>query len=83
MASNVVCFRYIKDGLSEADIEKLNRMILSELWKINLWMISDTTIKGKYMLRACNVNHRTKYTDFDVLLKRVTNIGETLAQSFL
>jgi len=70
VASNIVCFRYIYDGLTEVDVEKLNRMILSELWKINLWMISDTTIKGKYMLRACNVNHRTKYTDFDVLLKQ-------------
>jgi hypothetical protein len=82
VASNVVCFRYIKDGLSEADIEKLNRMILSELWKINLWMISDTTIKGKYMLRACNVNHRSRFSDFDVLVERITGIGETLEKEY-
>ena len=83
VASNIVCFRYIKDGLSEADVEKLNRMILGELWKINLWMISDTTIKGRYMLRACNVNHRTRFADFDVFLERIKNIGETLLQHFL
>ena len=83
VASNIVCFRYIKDGLSEADVEKLNRMILGELWKTNLWMISDTTIKGRYMLRACNVNHRTRFADFDVFLERIKNIGETLLQHFL
>ena len=79
-ASNIVCFRYIGDGLSEAEIEKLNRRILSELWKINLWMISDTTIKGKYMLRACNVNHRTRFADFDVLLGRIKHLADTLLQ---
>jgi aromatic-L-amino-acid decarboxylase len=82
VASNIVCFRYIKDGLSEADVEKLNRLILDELWKINLWMISDTKIKGRYVLRACNVNHRTKNADFDVLIDRIKNIGETLLQQF-
>jgi hypothetical protein len=78
-----VCFRYIHDGLNEADSEKLNRLILRELWKINFWMISDTTTKGRYMLRACNVNHRTKYADFDVLLERIINIAKTLVQDFL
>ena len=83
VVSNIVCFRYIHDGLNEADSEKLNRLILRELWKINFWMISDTTTKGRYMLRACNVNHRTKYADFDVLLERIINIAETLVQDFL
>ena len=83
VVSNIVCFRYIHDGLNEADTEKLNRFILRELWKINFWMISDTTTKGRYMLRACNVNHRTKYADFNVLLERIINIAETLVQDFL
>lgn len=81
--SNVVCFRYVNDELNESDIEKLNRMILGELWKINLWMISDDTINGKYMLRVCNVNHRSKYSDFDVLVKNITTIGETLAKEII
>jgi hypothetical protein len=38
-------------------------------------MISDTSIKGKYMLRACNVNHRTKRYDMDFLVREVKEIG--------
>jgi aromatic-L-amino-acid decarboxylase len=82
VASNIVCFRYIKDGLCEDEVEKLNRSILNELWKINLWMISDTKIKGMYMLRACNVNHRSRYSDFDILVERIKSIGKTLAKEY-
>jgi hypothetical protein len=41
-------------------------------------MISDTTIKGKYMLRACNVNHRTRREDFDRLVTEIKRLGEKL-----
>ncbi len=81
--SNIVCFRYVHDGLNEGDIERLNRMILRELWKINFWMISDTVIKGRYVLRACNVNHRTRYSDFNVLVERIISLGETLVKEYL
>jgi glutamate/tyrosine decarboxylase-like PLP-dependent enzyme len=82
VVSNVVCFRYVHDGVNESDIERLNRMILIELWKINGLMISSTTINGRYMLRACNVNHRSKYSDFNILVERITSIGETLAKEY-
>ncbi len=83
VTSNVVCFRYIVDELSEDEIEKLNRMILGELWKFSLWIISDTTIGGKYTLRACNVNHRSKYSDFNELLERIKSIGKTLTKEYI
>jgi glutamate/tyrosine decarboxylase-like PLP-dependent enzyme len=81
--SNIVCFRYIQDGLSEKNIEELNRRIMNKLWEGNPWMISDTNIKGKYMLRACNVNHRSKYSDFNILVERITSIGDKLAKEYL
>jgi aromatic-L-amino-acid decarboxylase len=80
---NIVCFIYIHDGLSEADIEKLNRIIMGKLWEGNPWMISDTIIKGKYMLRACNVNHRSKHYDFNILVQRIISIGDKLAKEYL
>ena len=74
--SNIVCFRYNPHGLDEEDLEELNKMIAQELWKINFWIVSDTTIKGKYMLRACNVNHRSRKEDFDFLVKQIKSIGK-------
>jgi glutamate/tyrosine decarboxylase-like PLP-dependent enzyme len=73
--SNIACFRYNPGGLDEEQLEKLNKMIAQELWKINFWIVSDTKIKGRYMLRACNVNHRSRREDFDFLVNEVKKIG--------
>ncbi len=75
VASNVVCFRFKPANLDEMRLEKLNKLILNEINKKAFLMISDTTIKGKYMLRACNVNHRTKKHDVDFLVNEVKEIG--------
>ena len=60
VASNIVCFRYRPKSLTEPELEELNKKIYAELSRRSFWMVSDTTIKGTYMLRACNVNHRTR-----------------------
>jgi aromatic-L-amino-acid decarboxylase len=75
VASNIVCFRYKPRGLGEEELERLNRMINRELNQISFWIISDTTIRGRYMLRACNVNHRSKRKDFEYLVEQVKKIG--------
>ena len=76
VASNIVCFRYTPNGFPQEELETLNKRILGELNIISYGMISDTTIKGMYMLRACNVNHRSTRKDFDYLVKEVKKIGE-------
>jgi len=73
--SNIACFRYNPGGLGEEQLEKLNKLMAQELWKINFWIVSDTKIKGKYMLRACNVNHKSRRKDFDFLVDEIKKIG--------
>jgi hypothetical protein len=51
-------------------------MINSDLNAISFGMISDTTIRGKHMLRACNVNHRSRRKDFEYLVEKVREIGK-------
>jgi aromatic-L-amino-acid decarboxylase len=75
VTSNVLCFRYKPKGLTEPEIEELNKNIYDQLNQISFSMISDTTIKGKYMLRACNVNHRSQKQDFEFLVNEVKKIG--------
>jgi len=81
VASNIACFRYKVEGFSEAALEKLNRSIMMDLWKINPMMITDTTVKGKYMLRVCNVNNKTQREDFDFLINEIKKIGEKVTQT--
>jgi len=78
VASNIVCFRFNPGGLGEEDLEKLNRALLKRLWETDYGVVTDTTIKGKYMLRACNVNHRTRSEDFDWLVAEIKRLGEKL-----
>lgn len=75
VASNVVCFRYSRLGLGEDELAKLNKMILNELDQEHFWMVSDTTIKDKYTLRACNVNHRTSRDDLAFMVDLVKKTG--------
>jgi len=77
VASNIVCFRYRSKGPAEQELEELNKKIYAELSRRSFWMVSDTTIKGTYMLRACNVNHRTRREDLEFLVREVKEIGNT------
>ena len=78
VASNIVCFRYNPGGLEEKQLGVLNHSILMALWDVSWGVASDTTIKGKYVLRACNVNHRSRMEDFDWLVTEVRRLGEKL-----
>ncbi|UCE43790.1 MAG: aminotransferase class V-fold PLP-dependent enzyme [Candidatus Bathyarchaeota archaeon] len=78
VVSNIVCFRYTPRKLAEEKLEKLNRLIYGDLNQRSFMMVSDTTIKGRYMLRACNVNHRSRRQDFHFLVDEVKRTGEKL-----
>ena len=82
VTSNIVCFRYHPHGLSENALTQLNKLIYDALSRINFLMVSDTIIKGTYMLRACNVNHRSRKQDFEFLVKEVKHAGTTFRPLF-
>ena len=76
---NVVCFRYARTGTDETALDALNKEILVELQEQGIAVLSGTTVRGKYALRAANTNHRTRREDFDLLVREVRRIGEALA----
>jgi len=76
VVSNVVCFRFKPFGCSEDETEHVNRKIMDDINKNAFWMISDTIVKGTYMLRACNVNHRTKKEDLEFLGGEIKRLGK-------
>ena len=75
LASNLICFRFNPGGLTENELNDLNKKILSEIYKIRFWMISDTVIKGRFTLRAAITNHRSKREDFGYLYNLVKDLG--------
>jgi glutamate/tyrosine decarboxylase-like PLP-dependent enzyme len=75
---NIVCFRYVEKGISEDEIKEMNRRILVELWLNNNMFPSDTTLNGKYALRVCFTNHRSKKEDIKRFVDNVMEIVNRL-----
>ncbi len=53
----------------------MNRTILETVVREGRCYMSPTTLDGRYALRACIVNFRTRRSDIDVLLDEVLRIG--------
>jgi glutamate/tyrosine decarboxylase-like PLP-dependent enzyme len=74
---NIVCFRYAANGLNEDELKELNHKIMMQLWARGL-IPSDTTLNGKYTLRVCIVNHRTRRDDLEYMINEVIRLGNEL-----
>lgn len=67
-----VCFRYLgKGGLSEAELNRLNPAILKRLNERGRVYLSNATLRAKFCLRACVINHRTRDADIDSVVPEV------------
>lgn len=83
---NIVCYRYNpkNKALSNDDLNALNKEILMDLQTQGVGAPSYTFIDNKYVIRMCNVNHRSRKHDFDALAKESVRIGaENLCKLFL
>ena len=68
---NIVCFRY---RCKNAD--RVNADIVVDLQESGIAVPSTTTINGQFAIRAAIVNHRTRSSDIDALLKATIAFGE-------
>lgn len=77
---SVVCYRYRPEGSwSEAALEELNVAIQSHLMEGGHAMVSSTRLRGRYALRLCIMNHRSRWEDVEAVLSRVEAQGRRLA----
>lgn len=75
---NIVCFRYNPgNGMSEKKLNRLNKEIMMELQESGRAAVSHTILKGKYVLRMANINHRSRKEDFHFLADEVVSIGRS------
>jgi glutamate/tyrosine decarboxylase-like PLP-dependent enzyme len=73
---NIVCFRYAPLTRSDdAWLDAANEEILVRLQERGIAVPSGTRLGGRYAIRVANVNHRSRASDFDVLLDAVVEIG--------
>jgi glutamate/tyrosine decarboxylase-like PLP-dependent enzyme len=75
---NIVCFRFVRAGVSEELLDEMNERILVTLQEKGLAAPSGVRIRGRFALRVANVNHRSRREDFEALVQDVSRIGQSL-----
>jgi glutamate/tyrosine decarboxylase-like PLP-dependent enzyme len=69
---SAVCFRYRgTGGMSEEEMNRFNLELLKRVVAGGRVYLSNASPRGKFSLRACIVNHRTKDRDVDAVIQEV------------
>jgi aromatic-L-amino-acid/L-tryptophan decarboxylase len=77
---NVVCFRYVgAPGTQLPGLDALNKELLARLHEGGAVLPSYTTLDGRYCLRVCLSNFRTREEDLALLVREVLRQGRALA----
>jgi glutamate/tyrosine decarboxylase-like PLP-dependent enzyme len=78
---NIVCFRYRPAGYGEGELNSINKEILIRIQESGVAIPSSTVLEGRYALRCANVNHRSRRSDFSLLIDAVLRIGNDLTSA--
>src|SRR3546814_18775574 len=74
--SSDVCSSDLRpDGAGPEAIDRINARIQAQLVATGEIALSPTTLDGRYSLRVCLVNFRTRRADIDWLVERVLAFG--------
>ena len=76
---NVVCFRYRPDGLSEPELDDVNRRLGEALLDDGRVFAGATVYGGRVALRPAISNWRTTADDLDLFVEVVRELGATAA----
>jgi aromatic-L-amino-acid decarboxylase len=68
---SAVCFRVTGPALPEEEFNRRNAAILKRVLQRGRVYLSNATLRGKFCLRACIVNHRTTEADVDSVIPEV------------
>jgi glutamate/tyrosine decarboxylase-like PLP-dependent enzyme len=74
----IVCFRLVRAGLDEEELDRLNRAVLEDVRAGGRAFLSSTRLHGRLALRLCFVNWRTTADDVEEVLRLVRASGERL-----
>ena len=72
---SISCFRYVASGADAQALDRINARIQARLVATGEIALSPTTLDGRYSLRICIVNFRSRRDDIDWLVGRVLALG--------
>ena len=75
---SAVCFRYRGDGSrQDAELDRLNQELLLRVVRRGRVFLSNATLRGRFALRACIVNHRSTPADVEAVVDEVLAAAAT------
>lgn len=75
---NIVCFRYVGSGQTEAQLDTINKRIVMFLQFEGRLFPSETIVDRTYAIRVSITNYKSQPSDFDALVERVVQLGHKL-----
>jgi glutamate/tyrosine decarboxylase-like PLP-dependent enzyme len=78
---SIVCFRYVPSRLKGDDraLDALNKRVMEEVQASGAAFLTQTTLRGRFALRACILHYATSESDLAVLVDAVQKTGARLA----
>ncbi len=77
---SITTLRYCPPGYPEANLNKLNELLLNDLQRNGEVFLSNAVIDDKYCLRACVVNFRTSERDIEDIVEIIVRNGRKVAE---
>jgi glutamate/tyrosine decarboxylase-like PLP-dependent enzyme len=71
---NVVCFRVAPPAMSPEQQDALNKELLLRIQETGLAIPSGSRIAGRYVLRVACSNHRSRWSDFEMLAQGIETL---------
>jgi aromatic-L-amino-acid/L-tryptophan decarboxylase len=71
----IVTFRFVQEGGSQHDVDRINQQIVDEIFKEGFATASSTRLLGRKVLRLCTINPRTTEDDIRQTVFRMEHFG--------
>ena len=72
---NILCFRYLPQNQPQTAADEINKELLMQLQEKGIAAPSSTRLEGHFALRVANCNHRSRRSDFELLVREVKRLG--------
>src|SRR5262249_61833151 len=79
---SIVCFRWVPPGAGAdaAAVDALNKRIMETVQAEGRAFLTNTTLNGRFALRACVLHYGTTESDLEALVSAVRDAGARLAR---
>lgn len=72
--------RFTPRDANSAVLNQVNRELLMRIQEQGIAVPSRTLVGGRFTIRICICNHRSRREDFDLLVREVVRIGEEIME---